>query len=111
MTEFTDYLRFRAYARRFASGIASIGFLEEGTAKGFITGPGGAPITLEDAVPELKIRNLCAEVPGALVDELDEVLRELQMSKRDFIEYALRDAIAIARWTLADVGGPDHEEA
>lgn len=107
MSDFKDFLRYRALARRFQSGALSLGDLESHLAKGNITGPGGAQVDLEQAVPELQIRNLCAKVPGALIDELDDLLGDLKMSKRDFVEFAIRDAMANARAILAEVGGPE----
>jgi hypothetical protein len=107
MSDFKDFLRYRALARRFQSGALSLGDIETHMGKGHIVGPNGAPATLEEGIPELQIRNLCAKVPGALIEELDGLLDDLKMSKRDFVEYAIREAMANARAILAEVGGPE----
>ncbi|MNR08207.1 hypothetical protein D3C85_1243520 [compost metagenome] len=62
----------------------SLGHLEDGT---FVPAK-----TLEE-VTSLKLQNVCAKLEQSLVDRLDKALGVLDMTKRDFIELALIEAL------------------
>jgi hypothetical protein len=52
---------------------------------------------LEDSESKETVKNVCAKMPIALVNRLEETVNFLECSKRQFIEYAIIDAIEKAR--------------
>jgi len=59
---------------------------------------------LEGAEEGPQVRQMCAKVSPALIDELDEVCARLDLSKRRFIEAAVIEALARAREVLQRTG-------
>lgn len=75
--EFEEFVLYKALSHKYDdSGFILDKLLDEGLASGDIT-----------------IRNVCAKVPSTLVDRLDEVCGFLHVSKREFVERALVDAL------------------
>lgn len=75
--QFEEFVLFRALSHKYDdSGHITDKLLEEGVASG-----------------DLTIRNVCAKVSSTLVDRLDEVCGFLHVSKREFVERALIDAL------------------
>jgi len=52
---------------------------------------------LESENPPIQVRQMCAKVSTQLYDELENVCGLLDMSKREFIEGAVADAISRAK--------------
>lgn len=52
---------------------------------------------LESENPPIQVRQMCAKVSTQLYDELESVCGLLDMSKREFIEGAVADAISRAK--------------
>lgn len=52
---------------------------------------------LESENPTIQVRQMCAKVSTQLYDELENVCGLLDMSKREFIEGAVADAISRAK--------------
>lgn len=75
--QFEEFILFRALSHKYDdSGHITDKLLEDGASTG-----------------DLTIRNVCAKVPSTLVDRLDEVCGFLHVSKREFVERALIDAL------------------
>lgn len=75
--QFEEFVLFRALCHKYDdSGRITDKLFEEGAAVGDVT-----------------IRNVCAKVSSTLVDRLDEVCVFLGVSKREFIERSLVDAL------------------
>ena len=55
-------------------------------------------------------RQIATVVSSQLVDDLDELLSVLKMTKRQFMERALIDAMCRARYIMEDLGLEDHYE-
>ena len=53
-------------------------------------------------IPESLVKNVCAKVSIELSDDLDEVCNLLSISKRQFIEIALIEALSKARQIMDD---------
>jgi hypothetical protein len=60
---------------------------------------------LVDEHPEM--RQMCAKVHPSLIDRLDQVTNLLDMSKREFIEAAVSDALARAEEAIERSGALD----
>lgn len=65
---------------------------------------GSKMISHEEALKALGIRNLCAKIPELVCEELDSLCGFLNISKRDFIEAAIIDAIKSANALLSAEG-------
>jgi len=61
---------------------------------------GATPLPFDQVMKEFGIRNLCAKLPEALCDRLDNLCGFLDISKRDFIEAAIVDACKAAELVL-----------
>ena len=93
MNHFEQFIQHRALTFKFSTtGGMSLGQLERLVASGAATREDGSPATLEDVVP-LKLQNVCAKLEQSLVDRLDQALSVLDMTKRDFVELALIEAL------------------
>jgi hypothetical protein len=46
------------------------------------------------------VKNVCAKMPISLVNELEQVVHDLNCSKRQFVEYAIVEAIEKAKSVL-----------
>lgn len=84
-SHFDEFVLYRALTRKF-SGSHNSGWLPD------------------EAFDAAKFRNVCAKLHPDLVDRLEVVISLLGMSKRDFIEIALIDALDRSEKTLDDVG-------
>jgi hypothetical protein len=56
---------------------------------------------------KLELRQMCAKVHPSLIDRLDQVTNLLDMSKREFIEAAVSDALARAEEAIERSGALD----
>lgn len=69
---------------------------------------------LEDPSPELKekfkIKNVCASLPGVLVIRLENTLSLLGMTKREFLESAIIDALDKADLVMDECGVTEYLE-
>ncbi len=93
MTHFEQFIQHRALTFKFSSaGNMSLCQIERLVDSGAIRNQDGSLCTLDEVVPH-KIQNVCAKLDQALVDRLDEALSVLGMTKRDFIELALIEAL------------------
>ena len=92
-SNFDEFVLYRALALKF-SGSHNLGSLPD------------------DVLDTARFRNVCAKLHPDFVDRLDSVISLLGMSKRDFIEIALIDALDRCEKTLHDVDafGPHYEE-
>lgn len=68
----------------------------------------------EGSSPDIKgygeIKNLCAKVPSALIDRLDSVIGYLDISKREFVELAVIEAIQRSEKIIRDSLGSAETE-
>jgi hypothetical protein len=93
MTHFEQFIQYRALSFKFSTGGVSLGQIERSIDSGAIRKADGTPATgLEDILP-FKVQNVCAKLAQPLVDRLDNALSVLSMTKRDFIELALIEAL------------------
>lgn len=108
MSHFDQFIKYRALRFKFDSlGSATLGDLESHIESGsLLKSDDGQTVrrtSLEEAFPQLRIKNVCAKLSGDLVDRLDNSLSILGMSKRDFIEMALVEALDRVDQELADI--------
>ena len=82
MTYFEQYMQHRALSFKFSTAGSSLGQIEK------LVGPEGL-----DQISGVKLQNVCAKLAQPLVDRLDQALSVLDMTKRDFIELALIEAL------------------
>ena len=73
-SNFDEFVTYRALALKFR-GSHNVGFLSD------------------QFLDAAKFRNVCAKLHPELIDRLDEIIGLLDMSKRDFIELALIEAL------------------
>ena len=96
MTPFEQFIQYRALSFKFSTSGFSMGQLERMVEAGSVTqldqDGNPVPTTLEEVVP-YKVQNVCAKLAQPLVDRLDNALSVLDMTKRDFIELALIEAL------------------
>ncbi len=57
---------------------------------------------LEESGDKKFVKNVCAKMPISLVEELEKTVGLLNCSKRQFIEYAISDAIRKASEVIDD---------
>ncbi|MNG00053.1 hypothetical protein D3C85_1281370 [compost metagenome] len=97
MTHFEQFIQHRALTFKFSTtGGMSLGQLERMVASGSlghaVDGTFVPAQTLEEISP-IKLQNVCAKLDQTLVDRLDNALSVLDMTKRDFIELAVIEAL------------------
>lgn len=65
--------------------------------------PGDVLEQMMDALPEVKekLRNICAFISPVLFEEIEGLCGMLELSKRQFVEMALRDMVEKAKATIA----------
>lgn len=70
---------------------------------------GSVPSSIVDSMAEAspQLRQMCAKVSPQLYEELENVCTLLDMSKRQFIEGAVADALQRAKETIEKVGAID----
>jgi len=75
-------------------------------------GVGSLPASVVDSLADQspQLRQMCAKVSPALYDELETVCNLLDMSKRQFIEGAVADALDRARDTMTRLGALEQGE-
>lgn len=115
MTHFEQFIQYRALSFKFKStGSSSLGQMERLLAGGSIgTNQDGTfvPATSLEEVLPFKVQNVCAKLAQPLVDRLDEALGVLGMTKRDFIELALIDALDKVDQVLVDTNAFEYLDA
>lgn len=116
MSYFDQFIKYRALKFKFESmGSLSVSDIERMVENGsvFHTDDDGKtvrPLTLEEALP-IPLRNVCAKLSVELVDRLDNTLSVLDISKREFIEMALIEALNQVDIQLAEVDAFEYIEA
>ncbi len=81
-----QFLQYRLLAFKFGGQVSQqLGDVLESAERG------QEPTNYKEILSEL--RNVCAKLPVSLVDRLDETLHMLALTKRDFIELAIIDAL------------------
>lgn len=116
MSHFDQFIKYRALRFKFDSlGSSTLGDLESHIESGsLLKSDDGQTVrrtSLEEAFPQLRIKNVCAKLSGDLVDRLDNSLGILGMSKRDFIEMALVEALDRVDQELHDIDAFEFIEA
>jgi len=89
MNELNEYLHYRALAAKHDNGQVYAGLIDSLVESGSVTVP---------------TRQIATVVPATLVDELDDLLAILKMTKRQFMEMALVDAMQEANAILEGHG-------
>lgn len=107
MTHFDQFIQYRALKFKFSSlgsvGIDSIErMVESGALLHSDDGKTVRPTTLEEACP-IPLRNVCAKLSVQLVERLDNTLGIIDISKRQFIELALIEALDKVDKVLEDI--------
>ncbi len=114
MTHFKQYIQYKALDFKFATAGNSIDQLERLVAGGSVghavDGQFVPAQTLEEVCP-IPLRNVCAKLSVELVDRLDNALGVLSMSKRQFIEMAIIEALDEVDKVLQDVDAFEYVEA
>lgn len=115
MSYFDQYIQFKALAFKFSGmGTLSISDLErmvEGGSLGQdVDGTFVPAQSLEEVCP-IPLRNVCAKLSVELVDRLDNSLSILSMSKREFIEMALIEALDKVDVVLEEIDAFELHEA
>ena len=73
--------------------------------KATLSGPGGRLLDqLLEQTESPQVRQMCAKVSSALYDDLESVCGLLDMSKREFIESAVSDALRRAHEVINATG-------
>lgn len=105
MSSLDRFIQYKALGVIYGSGY-SLGHIEESLKGGSIvvTDENGEQVQDPGLEHVLPVKNLCAKVPTALVDELDRVIGLLGINKRDFVELAVREALQTANKILEDEG-------
>lgn len=116
MSHFDQFIKYRALRFKFDSlGSSTLGEFESEIESGSVLksddGQTVRSTSLEEVFPQLRIKNVCAKLSGDLVDRLDNSLGILGMSKRDFIEMALVEALDRVDQELADIDAFEFIEA
>jgi len=106
MTHFEQFIQYRALSFKFkTTGGMSLGQLERmvaGGSLGTVQDGTFVPATTLEEISPVKVQNVCAKLAQPLVDRLDNALNILDMTKRDFIELALIDALDKVDQVLED---------
>lgn len=115
MSHFDQFIKYKALAFKFSSmGSFSISdmerMVESGSLGKNVDGTFVPAQSLEDVCP-IPLRNVCAKLTVELVDRLDNSLSILGMSKREFIEMALIEALDKVDQELLDIDAFEFVEA
>lgn len=114
MTHFEQFIQYRALSFKFKSEGVSLGVFERMLAnKSIGTNQDGTFVpaeSLEEVLP-FKVQNVCAKLAQPLVDRLDQALSVLDMTKRDFIELALIEALDKVDQVLKDTDAFEYLES
>ena len=107
MSHFDQFIQYRALSFKF-SGMGSMTLddmermIEAGSLGTAVDGEFVPAKSLEDICP-IPLRNVCAKLSVELVERLDNALGVLNMSKRQFIEAALIEALNRVDQVLEEV--------
>lgn len=114
MTHFKQYIQYKALDFKFGTAGNSIDQLERLVAGGAVghavDGQFVPAQSLEEVCP-IPLRNVCAKLSVELVDRLDNALGVLSMSKRQFIEMAIIEALDEVDKVLQDVDAFEYLDA
>lgn len=108
MKHFDQYIQFRALKFKFSAlGSMTLDDMERMIEAGSLLksdddGKTVRPTSLEEISP-IPLRNVCAKLSVQLVERLDNALGILDISKRQFIELALIEALDKVDQVLEDV--------
>jgi hypothetical protein len=103
MNYFDQFIQYRALAFKFSSEGQSLGDVERSIAAGSVgQAVDGTFVPFKKLEEVYPVKNVCAKLHVSLVDRLDQALSVLEMSKRDFIEIALIEALNKVDQVLAD---------
>lgn len=103
MNYFDQFIQYRALAFKFSSEGQSLGDVEGSIAAGSIgQAVDGVFVPFKKLEEVYPVKNVCAKLHVSLVDRLDQALSVLEMSKRDFIEIALIEALNKVDQVLVD---------
>lgn len=108
MKHFDQYIQFRALKFKFSAlGSMTLDDMERMIESGALLksdddGKTVRPTSLEEISP-IPLRNVCAKLSVQLVERLDNALGILDISKRQFIELALIEALDKVDQVLEDV--------
>lgn len=104
MNKFDQYIQYRALAFKYGSGLVQTPESLQGLIDaGAMLQADGTPITEVEQVWPEELKNLCAKVPVSLVEEIDSTIELLKMSKREFVEMAVREALDRANSICKDI--------
>ena len=109
MNEFEQFIQYRALAFKFSTAGRSLSHAE-GLIDAKMIGKevDGVFVPFEKLEEVYPVKNVCAKLAITLVDRLDQALSVLEMSKRDFIEIALIEALNKVDQVLADTDAFEH---
>lgn len=103
MNYFDQFIQYRALAFKFSYEGQSLGDVERSIAAGSVgQAVDGIFVPVKKLEEVYPVKNVCAKLHVKLVDRLDQALSVLEMSKRDFIEIALIEALNKVDQVLAD---------
>jgi hypothetical protein len=105
MSELKEYLTLKALAFKFsvAGGYGnSYDQMQRIVASGALTNDDSSPVTEEQFDLLVEHRQTCAKLPGYIVDKMDRLCAMLEITKREFIEMAIVEALEIAEKTNAE---------
>lgn len=107
MTHFDQFIQYRALKFKFTSmGSMTLDDLErmaENGAVGNLVDGVFVPVSTLEEASSIPVRNVCAKLSVPLVERLDQALSVLEISKRQFIELAIIEALNKVDQVLADV--------
>ena len=114
MAQFDQFIQYRALKFKFSSlGSMTLDDLERHVEAGAlgreVDGVFVPAKTLEEISP-IPLRNVCAKLSVPLVERLDNALAILDISKRQFIELALIEALDKVDQVLVDVDAFEYRE-
>jgi hypothetical protein len=115
MSHFDQFIQYRALKFKFSSlGTMTLDDLERMVAGGSV---GHAvdgvfvPATSIEEMSSVPLRNVCAKLAFPLVERLDNALGVLDISKRQFIELAIIEALDKVDQYLVDVDAFEYVDA
>ena len=92
--DFRSYLQYKALSHRFSTrNSALLDVLLKNAPSQHVTGSSGDQIEITELNEDVKLQNVCAKIPLPLVERLESALSILSMSKREFIEIAIINAL------------------
>lgn len=115
MSYFNQFIQYRALKFKFSSmGSLTISdierMVENGSLGKEVDGVFVPHQSIEEACP-IPLRNVCAKLSVDLVERLDKTLDILEISKREFIEMALIEALSRVDQELLDIDAFEFIEA